>query len=108
MLFSTKSKPPWLAEADCRKSEVIPPLRSAALLSAVVPRNFRRVMMWSRSRRFGLCLVIMVLLLRCFANEQTQVDFGDLVPEDSGLASFELQDGCCSRYLHKPASANRS
>ena len=51
---------PPAAEAERWRSEVIPPLRSAALLSAVVPRNFRRVIMWSRSRRFELCLVIMV------------------------------------------------
>src|SRR5262252_7086767 len=58
MLFSTKSKPPP-AKAECRKSDVIPPLRSAALLSAVVPRNFRRVIMCSRSARLD-CLLFML------------------------------------------------
>ena len=43
---------------------------SAALLSAVVPTNFRRVTVWPRSRRFGVCLFIIVLRLCRFANEQ--------------------------------------
>jgi hypothetical protein len=29
--------------------------------------------------------------LRCFANEQTRVDFGDLRPEDSGLVSLNCR-----------------
>ena len=47
---------PAQLKADRETSEVSPPLNSAALLSAVVPRNFRRVIMWSRSDDSESCL----------------------------------------------------
>src|SRR5215471_7226773 len=100
ILFSMKSKPP-AAEADCRKRDVIPPLRSAALLSAVVPTNFRRVMLWSRSRRFELCLDIWFLRLRCFANEQAWLDFSDLFTEDSASVALNCRTDAVRDQPHK-------
>src|SRR5262249_5100949 len=83
-----KSKPP-VAEADSRKSDVSPPVNSAALPAAVVPRNFRRV---TRSRRFELCVVIMISPVALF-RERTDVSllFGDVCVEIPLLPSRDCR-----------------
>src|SRR2546423_9891009 len=65
MEASTKSKPPFLAEATLGKNDANPPVSSAAPLAALVPRNCRRLrprLVFDLSP-FRLC----ILILRMFA-----------------------------------------